>query len=63
MWLTGPLAQDHKTIADFRRENSSAIQAACAQIVVLCRQLGLFSAALVATARSSRRWTTLLKIN
>ena len=42
------LAPDHKTIADFRRENGSAIQAACAQFVVLRRQLGLFGAALVA---------------
>ncbi len=48
MWLTGRLAPDHKTITDFRRENGSAIQAACAQFVVLCRQLGLFGAALVA---------------
>ena len=48
MWLTGRLAPDHKTIADFRRENGPAIQAACAQFVVLCRQLGLFGAALVA---------------
>lgn len=46
--LTGRLAPDHKTIADFRRENGPAIQAACAQFVVLCRQLGLFGAALVA---------------
>jgi transposase len=48
MWLTGRLAPDHKTIADFRCENGTAIQAACAQFVVLCRQLGLFGAALVA---------------
>jgi hypothetical protein len=48
MWLTGRLAPDHETIADFRRENGPAIQAACAQFVVLCRQLGLFGAALVA---------------
>ena len=48
MWLTGRLAPDHKTIADFRRENGAAIQAACDQFVVLCRQLGLFGAALVA---------------
>ena len=48
MWLTGRLAPDHKTIADFRRENGPAIQAACAQFVVLCRQLGLFGSALVA---------------
>lgn len=48
MWLTGRLAPDHKTIADFRRENGPAIQAACARFVVLCRQLGLFRSALVA---------------
>ncbi len=48
MWLTGRLAPDHKTIADFRRENGPAIQAACAQFVVLCRQLGLFGTGLVA---------------
>ena len=48
MWLTGRLAPDHKTIADFRRDNGAAIQAACAQFIVLCRQLGLFGSALVA---------------
>ena len=48
MWLTGRLVPDHKTIADFRRENGPAIQAACAPFVVLCRHLGLFGAALVA---------------
>ena len=30
MWLTGRLAPDHKTIADFRRRNGAAICAACA---------------------------------
>lgn len=44
----GRLAPDHKTIAEFRRENGPAIQAACSQFVVLCRELGLFRAALVA---------------
>jgi transposase len=48
MWLTGRLAPDHKTIADFRKDNGPAIQAACAQFVVLCRQIGLFGAALAA---------------
>jgi transposase len=48
MWLTGRLAPDHKTIADFRKDNGPAIQAACAQFVALCRQIGLFGAALVA---------------
>src|SRR5262249_26308090 len=48
MWLTGRLAPDFKTIADFRRDNGAAIRAACAQFVVLCRQLGLFTRAVIA---------------
>ena len=48
MWLTGRLAPDHKTIANFRKDNGLAIQGACAQFVVLCRELGLFSQAVVA---------------
>jgi transposase len=48
MWLTGKLAPDHKTIANFRRDQGLAIQAACAQFVVLCRQIGLFTHALAA---------------
>ena len=55
MWLTGRLAPDHKSIADFRREKGPAIRAACAQFVVLCRQLGLFGAALVAIDGSKSR--------
>ena len=48
MWLTGRLAPDFKTIANFRRDNGPAIRAACAQFVMLCRQLGLFTRAVVA---------------
>jgi transposase len=48
IWLTGRLAPDFKTIANFRRDNGAAIRAACAQFVVLCRQLGLFTRAVVA---------------
>jgi transposase len=48
MWLTGKLAPDHKTIANFRRDNGSAIQAACAHFIVLCRQIGLFTQAVAA---------------
>ena len=43
MWLIGRLAPDHKTVANFRREHGPAIQAACAQFIVLCRELSLFS--------------------
>jgi transposase/uncharacterized coiled-coil protein SlyX len=48
MWLTGRLAPDHKTIADFRKDNGLAIRKVCAQLVVLCRDLGLLAQASVA---------------
>ena len=48
MWLTGRLTPDFKTIANFRRDNGPGIGAVCSQFVVLCRKLGLFSAAVVA---------------
>jgi transposase len=48
MWLTGRLAPDHKTIADFRKDNGPAIKKACAQFVELCRKMGLLATASVA---------------
>jgi len=48
MWLTGRLAPDFKTIADFRKDNGRAIRNVCRQFVVLCRKLDLFSEAIVA---------------
>ena len=42
----GEAGAGSQTIADFRRQNGSAIQKACAQFVVLCRRLVLFGAAL-----------------
>jgi transposase len=48
MWLTGRLTPDFKTIADFRKNNGPAIRATCRQFVMLCRQLDLFSEAVVA---------------
>lgn len=48
MWLTGRLAPDFKTIADFRRTNSAGIRNVCRRFVMLCRDLKLFSQALVA---------------
>ena len=38
MWLTGRLVPDHKTIADFRKDNGPAIRKVCAQFVALCRR-------------------------
>ena len=43
MWLTGRLAPDHKTIADFRKDNGPAIRKVCAQFVALCRKIGLLT--------------------
>ena len=48
MWLMGRLAPDHKTIADFRKDNGRAIRQVCARFVALCRTLGLFAEAGVA---------------
>src|SRR5215218_8970207 len=48
MWLTGRLAPDFKTIADFRKDNGPAIRATCRRFVLLCRELGLLSEASVA---------------
>ena len=48
IWLLGKLAPDHKTIADFRKNNGPAIKKVCAQFVELCRQMGLLANASVA---------------
>jgi transposase len=48
MWLTGRLAPDHKTIADFRKDNGPAIRKVCARFVALCRAMGLLTQASVA---------------
>lgn len=48
IWLTGRLSPDFKTIADFRKDNGPAIRRVCREFVLLCRNLNLFSDALVA---------------
>src|SRR5437870_4468779 len=48
MWLTGRLTPDHKTIADFRKDNGRAIRQVCARFVALCRSMGLLTEASVA---------------
>ncbi|MFC3552519.1 IS1182 family transposase [Lysobacter cavernae] len=48
MWLTGRLTPDFKTIADFRKDNGSAIRKVCREFTMLCRRLSLYSQALVA---------------
>ena len=47
MWLVGRLAPDHKTIADFRKDNGRAIRQVCARFVALCRVMGLLTEASV----------------
>jgi transposase len=57
MWLTSRLVPDHKTIADFRKDNGPAIRQVCYRFIALCRTMGLFTDASVATsARSRRGW-------
>ena len=48
MWLLGRLAPDHKTIADFRKDNGAALRKVCARFVELCRQMGLLTTTNVA---------------
>lgn len=48
MWLLGRLAPDHKTIADFRRNNGPALVAACAAFIQFARREQLIGGAVVA---------------
>jgi transposase len=48
MWLTGRLAPDFKTIADFRKNSGRGIRNACRQFVMICRELKLLAHASVA---------------
>jgi len=48
MWLTGRLAPDFKTIADFRKNNGKAIRLVCREFIMLCKKLNLFADAFVA---------------
>ncbi len=48
MWLTGRLAPDFKTIADFRKDHGEAIRKVCREFVLLCRRLRLFADGVIA---------------
>jgi transposase len=48
MWLTKRLVPDHKTIADFRKDNGRAIRKVCTRFIGLCREMGLLASASVA---------------
>jgi transposase len=55
MWLLSKLAPDFKTIADFRKDNLSAIKAVCRQFTLLCKKLELFGGEMVAIDGSKFR--------
>src|SRR5215471_10843029 len=48
MWLLSRLAPDHKTIADFRKDNGQALRKVCARFIELCRDMGLLTTTSVA---------------
>jgi transposase len=43
MWLLGRLVPDHKTIAEFRKDNGRALRQVCVRFVALCREMGLLA--------------------
>jgi transposase len=51
-WLLRQLRPDFKTMADFRKHHTNALQALFRAFVLLCQQLDLFGAALLAIAGS-----------
>lgn len=55
MWLLGRLAPDHKTIAEFRRQNSAALVAVSVAFVQFSRQQRLIQGELVAIDGSKIR--------
>src|SRR4051794_31737986 len=52
MWLIGRLAPDFQTIPDFRHDNGEGIRNVCRRFVQLCRELKLFTQAIVAVDSS-----------
>jgi len=48
MWLVGKLKPDHKTIANFRKDNRQAFKEVFKSFCLLCRELELFGGELIA---------------
>jgi transposase len=48
IWLLKTLRPDHKTIADFRKNNLAPLRQVCREFTLWCKQLDLFSGELVA---------------
>lgn len=55
MWLMRRLTPDHKTIADFRKDNLKAIVGACRRFKQLCGEMGLFGGELIGVDGSKFR--------
>ena len=55
MWLMGELKPDHKTIANFRKDNKDAIKVAFWRFTMFCDELGLISKEIVAVDGSKFR--------
>lgn len=48
MWLLKRLTPDFKTIADFRKDNGTAIRQSCRAFILLCREAGLYGKDIIA---------------
>ena len=55
LWLLKKLRPDHKTIANFRKNNLQPLRHVCRTFTLLCKKLDLFSAELVAIDGSTCR--------
>jgi transposase len=55
MWLLGELKPDHKTIANFRKDNKVAIKAAFRRFTLICDELNLISKEIVGVDGSKFR--------
>ncbi len=58
IWLLGRLAPDHKTIADFRKDNRLGLRRVCARFVELCREMDLLEAIDVWSQGGRPLWQT-----
>lgn len=55
IWLLCKLHPDHKTIADFRKDNLEALKKVCREFTLLCHKLKLFGGELIAIDGSKFR--------
>jgi transposase len=55
LWLLKKLRPDHKTIADFRKNNLKPLRQVCRTFTLLCKKLDLFGAELIAIDGSKFR--------